>query len=370
MEVGNLISGSSAFSKSSLNIWKFLVHILLKPGLEIFEHYFASMWDVCNCVVVWTFFGIVFLWNWNENRPLPVLWPLLSFPNLLAYWVLYFHSIIPKIWKPTRFLCPWDSQGKNTGVGCHAILQGIFPTQGSNPGLLHCRWILYHLSHPENPSLICLLIISSISASSYCGILPPQPVDCTALLLVLPCSPGVSPTTVWLVPFSFNGCPCLAVRCTLFSQSPLSTIQMLVFHIWRPLLFSRESQFTSQPPSICVTSQLLPVFPALAPPYCLSHTPCRCLCVWHVFTPCLINASCLHLSKSPSGHRPLFLGDCSDCSSGKYSLPLPSPVHCCSVHPAACKEAAERHGQESGHCLPHQVVFSTSAALLYVKETI
>ena len=43
MDVGNLISGSSAFSKSSLNIWKFSVHILLKPGLENFEHYFASM---------------------------------------------------------------------------------------------------------------------------------------------------------------------------------------------------------------------------------------------------------------------------------------------------------------------------------------
>ena len=42
-DVGNLISGSSAFSKSSLNIWKFTVHILLKPGLEKFEHYFASM---------------------------------------------------------------------------------------------------------------------------------------------------------------------------------------------------------------------------------------------------------------------------------------------------------------------------------------
>ena len=44
-EVGNLISGSSAFSKTSLNIWKFMVHVLLKPGLENFEHYFISMWD-------------------------------------------------------------------------------------------------------------------------------------------------------------------------------------------------------------------------------------------------------------------------------------------------------------------------------------
>ena len=94
MDVGNLISGFSAFSKSSLNIWQFLVHVLLKPHLENFEHYFTSMWDECNCVVVWTFFGLAFLWDWNENWPFPVLWPLLSFPNLQAYWVQHFHSII------------------------------------------------------------------------------------------------------------------------------------------------------------------------------------------------------------------------------------------------------------------------------------
>jgi len=51
-DVGNLISGSSAFSKTSLNIWKFTVHILLKPGLENFEHYFASVCDKCNCAIV------------------------------------------------------------------------------------------------------------------------------------------------------------------------------------------------------------------------------------------------------------------------------------------------------------------------------
>ena len=79
--VGNLISGSSAFSKASLNIWKFTVHILLKPVLENFEHHFTSVWDECNCVVVWAFFGIAFLWDWNENGPFPVLWPWLSFPN-------------------------------------------------------------------------------------------------------------------------------------------------------------------------------------------------------------------------------------------------------------------------------------------------
>ena len=94
LDVVSLITGSSAFSKSNLNILKFLVHVLLKPSLENFEHYFASVWDEWNCAVVWTFFGIAFLWDWNEIWPFPVLWPLLSFPNLLAYWVQHFHSII------------------------------------------------------------------------------------------------------------------------------------------------------------------------------------------------------------------------------------------------------------------------------------
>ena len=92
-DVGILISGSTAFSKSSLNIWNFTVHVLLKPGLKNFEHYFASVWDECNCSVVWAFFGIAFLWDWNENWPFPVLWPLLSYLNLLAYWVQHFHII-------------------------------------------------------------------------------------------------------------------------------------------------------------------------------------------------------------------------------------------------------------------------------------
>ena len=82
------------FSKTSLNIWKLMVHLLLKPGLENFEHYFTSVWDECNCAVVWAFFGIAFLWDWNENWHFPVLWPRLSFLNLLVYWMQHFHSII------------------------------------------------------------------------------------------------------------------------------------------------------------------------------------------------------------------------------------------------------------------------------------
>ena len=72
VEVGNLISGSSAFSKSSLNIWKFTVHVLLKPSLENFEHYFTSVWDECNCVVVWAFcdHGTDLCYKWNFNKSL------------------------------------------------------------------------------------------------------------------------------------------------------------------------------------------------------------------------------------------------------------------------------------------------------------
>ena len=67
VDVGNLISGSSAFSKSSLNIWKFIFNITVEVWLEDFELYFTSMSEECNCVVVLTFFGIAFLWDWHEN---------------------------------------------------------------------------------------------------------------------------------------------------------------------------------------------------------------------------------------------------------------------------------------------------------------
>ena len=58
------------------------------------------------------------------------------------------NSLWPLGLQHTRFLCPWDSSGKNTGMGCHALLQGIFPTQRLNPGVLNSRQTLYHLNHP------------------------------------------------------------------------------------------------------------------------------------------------------------------------------------------------------------------------------
>ena len=80
-------------------------------------------------------------------------------------WVLS-DSLWPHGLQPTRLLCPWDFPGHNTGVGCHALLQGIFMTQGSNPGRWHCRQILYCLSYLQGPTWsgpFTLVILSPIS---------------------------------------------------------------------------------------------------------------------------------------------------------------------------------------------------------------
>ena len=84
---GNLISYSSSFSITSLNIWMFTIHILLRPALENFKNYLTGMWDEWYCAVIWAIFGVAFLRDWCENWSFPVLWPLLSCPNELAYWV-------------------------------------------------------------------------------------------------------------------------------------------------------------------------------------------------------------------------------------------------------------------------------------------
>ena len=67
MNVVNLISGCSVFSKPSLYIWNFLVHVLLKPNLKGFEHNLVSMWNEYKCAVVETLFSAAFLWDWYET---------------------------------------------------------------------------------------------------------------------------------------------------------------------------------------------------------------------------------------------------------------------------------------------------------------
>ena len=68
---------------------------------------------------------------------------------------------------PTRLLCPWDSPGRNTGVGCCVLFQGIFLTQGLNPVFLHCRQILYHLSHQPGKIFLLLEVTNKITHTIY-----------------------------------------------------------------------------------------------------------------------------------------------------------------------------------------------------------
>ena len=77
--------------------------------------------------------------------------------NKWKSWMCALSVVSDSLWphglQPIRILCPWDSPGKNTGVGCRSLLQGIFPSQGLNPCLLHCGHILYPLSHRGSPKL-------------------------------------------------------------------------------------------------------------------------------------------------------------------------------------------------------------------------
>ena len=82
-------------------------------------------------------------------------------------------SLRPNGLQPTRLACPWDSPGKNTGVGFHSLLQGSFSTQGSNPGLLRCRQILYPLSYQRLLYLISCTLLPSIIPDKFTGLLPP-----------------------------------------------------------------------------------------------------------------------------------------------------------------------------------------------------
>ena len=94
----------------------------------------------------------IFFSTW-KNRTLQVdqicrkFWKLLHF--LTEFSITSADSLQLYALQPVWLLSSWNSPGKNTGVGCHFLLQGILPTQRANPGILHCRQILYHLSHRE-----------------------------------------------------------------------------------------------------------------------------------------------------------------------------------------------------------------------------
>ena len=84
-------------------------------------------------------------------------------------------SVMSDSLQPHGLHSPWNSPGQNTGVDSHSLLQGIFPTQGSNPGLLHCRWILYQLSHQGSPRILDWVAYPFSSRSSDPGIKPGFP---------------------------------------------------------------------------------------------------------------------------------------------------------------------------------------------------
>ena len=84
---------------------------------------------------------------------------------------------------PARIFCLWSSSGKNTGVGSHSLFQGIFPTQRLNPGLLHCRQILYWLNHQGSPCSCQYHIVLVTISLQYClksgSLIPPAPLEVT-----------------------------------------------------------------------------------------------------------------------------------------------------------------------------------------------
>ena len=153
-----LISYSSAFPKSSLDIWKFSVHVLLKSGLEDFEHYFASVWDECNYAVVWIFFGIAFLWDWNENWPFPVLWPLLSFPKLLACWVQHSQPVFQGL-----TCLSWNSIPSTRFVRALCFLR---PTWLCIPGYLALGEWLHLCGYLGHEDLCCIVLLCILATSS------------------------------------------------------------------------------------------------------------------------------------------------------------------------------------------------------------
>ena len=105
---------------------------------------------------------LIYLVPSNHLRPSQIIviyWLTCPFVSLTNFCMcVCSHSVVSNCLQsfglqPTRLFCPWDSPGKNTGVGCHDLLQGIFLIQESNPCLLcllHCRWTLYLLSHQGN----------------------------------------------------------------------------------------------------------------------------------------------------------------------------------------------------------------------------
>ena len=101
------------------------------------------------------------IWYYMHTWPVTKLG--LSYPS----WVSESPSVVSDSLQPHGLYSPWNSPGQNTGVGSLSFLQGIFPTQGSNPAVPHCRWILYQLSHKGSPRVLEWVAYLFSSRSSW-----------------------------------------------------------------------------------------------------------------------------------------------------------------------------------------------------------
>ena len=140
--------------------------------------------------------------------------------------------------EPSRLLCPWDSPGKNTVVGVHFLLQGIFPTRGSNPHLLHRRWILYQLSHQG--SLRGLLgFLSKGPQPTACNSKISKPLNQEVSLLLMsqriqPDQSGLGPLSTWRGLVMGRPGPCvifLKSRPFLISSCILQGVDKGIMHL-------------------------------------------------------------------------------------------------------------------------------------------
>ena len=130
---------------------------MLKPGLENFEHYFTSMWVECSCAVVWAFFGIAFLWDWNENWPLPVLWSLLNFQMCWYIECSTFTASSFRVW--------------NTSTGIPSPPLALFvvmlrPTWLHIPGYLALGEWSHHRDYLGHEDPFCTVLLCILATSS------------------------------------------------------------------------------------------------------------------------------------------------------------------------------------------------------------
>ena len=151
----------SVFRRLACLRW-YLIVVLIRISLMIrdIEHFSRVYWPF-GCLL-WKNVYVVSLLIFNQIVAFFLLFVVVNWIVWVRYifWILtpicvyccvcvcvWSHSVMSDSLRPTRLLCPWDFPGKSTGVDCHFLLQGIFPRQGSNPGLPHCRQTLYRLSY-------------------------------------------------------------------------------------------------------------------------------------------------------------------------------------------------------------------------------